>query len=52
MQRIGDAPAVRRTLILAAVALAALFLLLPLVAIFVQAFAKGIGVFWRNVSEE
>ncbi len=52
MQRIGDAPAVRRTLILAAVALAALFLLLPLVAIFVQAFAQGIGVFWRNVSDE
>ncbi|MFY0991421.1 sulfate ABC transporter permease subunit CysW [Halomonas sp. C05BenzN] len=51
MQRIGDAPAVRRTLILAAVSLAALFLLLPLVAIFAQAFAQGVGVFWSNVSD-
>lgn len=51
MQRIGDAPGVRRTLILAAVALAALFLLLPLVAIFAQAFAQGVGVFWSNVSD-
>ncbi|MCG6658739.1 sulfate ABC transporter permease subunit CysW [Halomonas campisalis] len=52
MQRIGDAPAVRRTLILAAVALSALFLLLPLVAIFAQAFAQGVAVFWTNVSNE
>ncbi|WP_290796799.1 sulfate ABC transporter permease subunit CysW [Halomonas sp.] len=52
MQRIGDAPAVRRGLILAAVALSALFLLLPLVAIFAQAFAQGMAVFWTNVSNE
>ncbi|SDK14117.1 sulfate ABC transporter permease subunit CysW [Billgrantia gudaonensis] len=52
MQRIGDAPAVRRGLILAAVALAGLFLLLPLVAIFAQAFAEGVGAFWSNVSDE
>ncbi|WP_163559437.1 sulfate ABC transporter permease subunit CysW [Halomonas sp. NO4] len=52
MQRIGDAPAVRRGLILSAVALAGLFLLLPLVAIFAQAFAQGMGVFWSNVSDE
>ncbi|MFW6344980.1 MAG: sulfate ABC transporter permease subunit CysW [Halomonas sp.] len=51
MQRIGDAPAVRRALILAAVALAALFLLLPLVAIFAQALAQGVGVFWHHVSD-
>ncbi|MDR5857832.1 sulfate ABC transporter permease subunit CysW [Halomonas eurihalina] len=51
MQRIGDAPVLRRTLIGAAVALAALFLLLPLVAIFAQAFAKGLGGFWSNVSD-
>lgn len=50
MQRIGDAPAVRRLLISAAVVLAALFLLLPLVAIFAQAFARGIDVFWANVT--
>lgn len=50
MHRIGDAPAVRRVLIGAAVLLSALFLLLPLVAIFAQAFAQGAGVFWENVS--
>lgn len=32
--------------------LAALFLLLPLVAIFAQAFAQGVGVFWANISNE
>lgn len=51
MQRIGDAPALRRVLIGAAVALSALFLLLPLVAIFAQAFAQGLGTFWVNVSD-
>ncbi|WP_108445934.1 sulfate ABC transporter permease subunit CysW [Halomonas denitrificans] len=51
MQRIGDAPALRRLLIGAAVALSALFLLLPLVAIFAQAFAQGLGTFWANVSD-
>ncbi|MBW6389570.1 MAG: sulfate ABC transporter permease subunit CysW [Halomonas sp.] len=50
MQRIGDAPAVRRLLITAAVLLAALFLLLPLVAIFAQAFARGVDVFWANIT--
>ncbi len=49
-QRIGDAPRVRRLLVIAAVALSALFLLLPLVAIFAQAFAQGAGVFWTNVT--
>lgn len=52
MQRVGDSPAVRRVLVAAAVLLAALFLLLPLVAIFAQAFSQGIGVFWANVSDE
>ena len=51
MQRIGDAPALRRLLIGAAVALSALFLLLPLVAIFAQALAQGLGTFWANVSD-
>ncbi|MGR2740236.1 sulfate ABC transporter permease subunit CysW [Billgrantia sp. Q4P2] len=50
MQRIGDGPAVRRLLIGAAVVLAALFLLLPLVAIFAQAFVRGFDVFWANVT--
>ncbi|MWJ27733.1 sulfate ABC transporter permease subunit CysW [Halomonas sp. ZH2S] len=52
MRRIGDAPTVRRLLIGAALCLAALFLLLPLVAIFAQAFAQGVEVFWDNVSNE
>ncbi|MBF7053329.1 sulfate ABC transporter permease subunit CysW [Halomonas sp. KAO] len=51
MQRIGDAPAARRALITAAVLLAALFLLLPLAAIFAQAFSQGVGVFWHNISD-
>ncbi|MGM0613926.1 MAG: sulfate ABC transporter permease subunit CysW [Pseudomonadota bacterium] len=51
MRRIGDAPGVRRVLIGAAVVLSALFLLLPLVAIFAQAFAQGVDVFWGNVSD-
>ncbi|MEQ6889899.1 sulfate ABC transporter permease subunit CysW [Halomonas sp. CS7] len=51
MQRIGDAPALRRLLIGAAVALSALFLLLPLVAIFAQAFSQGLATFWVNVSD-
>ncbi|MFG6668026.1 sulfate ABC transporter permease subunit CysW [Halomonas sp. HNIBRBA4712] len=50
MRRVGDAPAVRRLLITAAVLLSALFLLLPLVAIFAQAFSQGVAVFWANVS--
>nr|WP_299240852.1 sulfate/thiosulfate ABC transporter permease CysW [uncultured Halomonas sp.] len=52
MQRIGDAPRTRRLLIGLAVALSALFLLLPLIAIFAQAFAEGIDVFWNNLSDE
>ncbi|MEC8901175.1 MAG: hypothetical protein VYB92_04975, partial [Pseudomonadota bacterium] len=50
MRRIGDAPLVRRLLIGAALLLSALFLLLPLVAIFAQAFSQGVAVFWANVS--
>nr|WP_299379477.1 sulfate/thiosulfate ABC transporter permease CysW [uncultured Halomonas sp.] len=52
MQRIGDAPRTRRLLIGLAVALSALFLLLPLIAIFAQAFTEGIDVFWNNLSDE
>ncbi|RCV91954.1 sulfate ABC transporter permease subunit CysW [Billgrantia montanilacus] len=52
MQRIGDAPRVRRLLVFLALAFSALFLLLPLVAIFAQAFTQGVGVFWANVSNE
>lgn len=51
MQRIGDSTALRRLLIGSAVALGTLFLLLPLVAIFSQAFAKGLGIFVANVTD-
>jgi sulfate transport system permease protein len=51
MRRIGDAPLIRRLLIGAALVLSALFLLLPLVAIFAQAFSQGVLVFWANVSD-
>ncbi|NRB55285.1 MAG: sulfate ABC transporter permease subunit CysW [Salinicola sp.] len=50
MIRIGDAPRVRRLLIGMALALTALFLLLPLVAIFAQALMSGIDVYWQNLS--
>ncbi|UYG01064.1 sulfate ABC transporter permease subunit CysW [Halomonas sp. GD1P12] len=50
MRRVGDAPLVRNILIAAAVFLSALFLLLPLVAIFAQALSSGVMVFWENVS--
>lgn len=52
MQRIGDAPRIRRLLTGLALVLAALFLLLPLVAIFAQAFAAGLAMFWANLSDE
>ncbi|WP_110664730.1 sulfate ABC transporter permease subunit CysW [Salinicola halophilus] len=52
MVRIGDAPGVRRTLIGIALALTALFLLLPLVAIFAQALASGLDVYWQNLSDD
>ncbi|MGC3872449.1 sulfate ABC transporter permease subunit CysW [Halomonas sp. GXIMD04776] len=52
MQRIGDAPRTRRLLVGLAVALSVLFLLLPLVAIFAQAFAEGVAIFWNNLSDD
>ncbi|KXS39507.1 MAG: sulfate transport system permease protein [Halomonadaceae bacterium T82-2] len=51
MRRIGDRTGVRRTLIAVAVLLAALFLLLPLAAIFAQAFAEGVDTFAANLSD-
>lgn len=51
MQRIGDTRWVRLTLITAAVGLASLFLLLPFLAIFAQAFAAGISTFVSNVTD-
>ena len=53
--RIADAvsePAwVRRTLIGLALAFLTLFLFVPLVAVFVQAFAKGIDVYWAALTD-
>mgnify|MGYP001017782895 CR=1 FL=1 len=43
-RRVGDSPLVRRTLIGLAVALTVLLLFMPLVLIFVQAFAEGWAV--------
>lgn len=51
MQRIGDTPWVRIALITVATGLAGLFLLLPLMAIFAQAFAEGLGTFISNVTD-
>ncbi|MED5499616.1 MAG: sulfate ABC transporter permease subunit CysW [Pseudomonadota bacterium] len=52
MIRIGDAPRVRRLLIGVALVLTAMFLLLPLVAIFAQALMSGIDVYWQNLSDD
>src|ERR1700712_2767565 len=53
--RVADAvsePAwVRRTLIGLALAFLTLFLFVPLVAVFVQAFAKGIDVYWAALTD-
>ena len=53
--RVADAvsePAwVRRTLIGAALAFLTLFLFVPLVAVFVQALAKGLDVYWASLVE-
>lgn len=50
-QRIGDQPWLRRLLILTALTFIALLLVMPLVAIFAQAFSAGVGVFWENLSD-
>ncbi|MFG1497232.1 sulfate ABC transporter permease subunit CysW [Saccharospirillum sp. HFRX-1] len=52
MIRIGDAPLVRRILIGSALALTGLFLVSPLVAIFAQAFARGVDIYWHNLSDQ
>ncbi|MDR9468856.1 sulfate ABC transporter permease subunit, partial [Marinospirillum sp.] len=50
-QRIGDQPWLRRLLILSALTFIGLLLVMPLVAIFAQAFSAGAGVFWENLSD-
>src|SRR5437867_4211911 len=44
-----DPPAVKAALILGAVAVMAFFVVVPLVNVFVQAFAGGVGVYWDNL---
>lgn len=48
--RVGDTPAVRRTLIGIVLVIGAFFILAPLVVIGTQAFSKGSGVFWAAVN--
>jgi sulfate transport system permease protein len=47
----GEPAWVRRTLIGLALAFLALFLFVPLAAVFVQAFAKGFGVYWAALAD-
>ncbi len=51
-RRVGDSPLVRRTLIGLAVALTVLLLFMPLVLIFVQAFAEGWAGYVSNILNE
>jgi sulfate transport system permease protein len=46
-----ERPAVKWTLIAVAVLFLAAILLLPLIAVFVQAFTKGPAVFWKALSD-
>ncbi|HEX4510946.1 MAG TPA: sulfate ABC transporter permease subunit CysW, partial [Burkholderiaceae bacterium] len=43
---------VRRTLIGLALIFLALFLFVPLAAVFVQAFSKGLGVYWAAIVDD
>lgn len=47
----GESALVRRVLILGALVFLALFLLLPLAVVFVEAFRKGAGAYWAAISE-
>lgn len=46
-----ESPFVKWTLILIAMAFAVIFLLLPLVNVFAQAFSKGIGLYWQSLAD-
>jgi len=48
---VAEGPATRLVLVLAAVAFMALFLILPLAAVFAEAFAKGAGAFLAAIAE-
>jgi sulfate transport system permease protein len=44
-----DPPAVRVALVLTALVVMSFFVVVPLVNVFVQAFGKGVGVYWENL---
>ncbi|MBC8003373.1 MAG: sulfate ABC transporter permease subunit CysW, partial [Opitutaceae bacterium] len=46
-----ESPLVKWTLISVAVLFAAIFLLLPLVNVFAQAFAEGVGPYWKSLAD-
>jgi len=48
--RVGDTPAVRRTLIAAVLVVGALLILAPLLVILFQAFSAGVGVFTATIT--
>jgi sulfate transport system permease protein len=50
-QALEDPPLVKYGLIAVALAFAALFLFLPLAAVFSEAFSGGLGVYWQAVSD-
>lgn len=49
--RVGDRPAIRRTLIGLVLVLGAIFMLAPLLVIFAQAFSKGFSYFAATIAE-
>jgi sulfate transport system permease protein len=48
---VSEPPWVRRLLIAVALAFLTLFLFVPLISVFVQAFAKGVSVYWAALSD-
>jgi sulfate transport system permease protein len=48
---VGEPPWARRVLIAGALAFLSMFLFVPLVAVFVQAFAKGLDVYWAALAD-
>jgi len=48
----SDPPWVRRTLITAALGVIGLLIVIPLVEVFVEAFARGLGAYWRTITAD
>lgn len=46
-----ESPLVKWTLVAIALAFSLIFLLLPLINVFIQAFGKGLGVYWKSLTE-